>query len=49
MQVQNFSKTRSKIVEKYFFENIASFSYRGCQTLSPDMQIIFLLSIMKEE
>ena len=45
----NFLKIRSKIFEKYFFENIASFSYRGCQTLSPDMRIIFLLSIMKEE
>ena len=49
MQVQNFSKIRSKIFEKYFFENIASFSCRGCQTLSPDMRIIFLLSIMKDE
>ena len=49
MQVQIFSKIRSKIVEKYFFENIASFSCRGCQTLSPDMRIVFLLSIMKEE
>ena len=33
----------------FFFENIASFSCRGCQTLSPDMRIIFLPSIMKEE
>ena len=49
MQAQNFSKIRSKIFEKYFFENIASFSCRGCQTLLPDMRIIFLLSIMKEE
>ena len=49
MQVQNFSKIRSKIFEQYFFENIALFSYRGCQTLSPDIRIIFLLSIMKEE
>ena len=49
MQVQNFSKIRSKIFEKYFFENNASFSFRGCQTLSPDMRVIFLLSIMKEE
>ena len=48
MQVQNFSKIPSKIVEKYFFENIALFSCRGCQTLLPDMRIIFLLSIMKE-
>ena len=49
MQVQNFSKIRSKIFEKYFFENIASFSCRECQTLSSDMRIIFLLSIMKKE
>ena len=49
MQWQNFSKIRSKIFEKYFSTNIASFSCRGCQTLSPDMQIMFLLSIMKEE
>ena len=49
MQEQNFSKIRCKIFEKYFFQNIASFSFRGCQTLSPDIQIIFLLSIMKEE
>ena len=49
MQVQNFSKIRSKIFEKYFVENTASFSCRGCQTLSSDMRIIFLLSIMKEE
>ena len=49
MQVQNFSKIRSKILENFFFENIASFSCRGCQPLSPDMRIIFLLSIMKEE
>ena len=49
MQVQNFSESRSKIFEKYFFENIASFSCRGCQILSPDIRIIFLLSIMKEE
>ena len=37
MQVQNFSKIRHNIFEKYFFENIASFYCRGCQTLSPDM------------
>ena len=49
MQVQNFSKNRFKIFEKYFFENIASFSCRGCQTLSLDIKLIFLLSIMKEE
>ena len=49
MQIRNFSKSQSKIFEKYFFENIATFSCRGYQTLSPDMQIIFLLSIMKEE
>ena len=50
MEVQNFSKIRFKMIEKYFFfENIASFSCRACQTLSPDIRIIFLLSIMKEE
>ena len=48
MQVQNVSKICSKIFEKYFFENIASFSSRGCQSFSPDMRIIFLLSIMEE-
>ena len=48
MQVQNFSKIRFKIFEKYFFENSALFSCRECQPLSPDMRIIFLLSIMKE-
>ena len=30
------------------FENFASFSCSGCQTLSPDMRIISLLSIMEE-
>ena len=49
MQEQNCSKIRSKFFEKYFFENIASFSYRECQPLSPDMRIIFLLSIMEEQ
>ena len=49
MQIPNFLKIQSKIFEKHFFENIASFSCRGCQTLSSDMQIIILLSIMKEE
>ena len=39
MQVQNFSKIRSKIFEKYFFENMASFSCRGCQALSSYMRI----------
>ena len=38
-----------KILEKYFFENITSFSCRGYQTLSPDVRLIFPLSIMKEE
>ena len=47
--MQNFSKNRFKIFENYFSKNIASFSCRGCQTLSSDMRIIFLLSIMKEE
>ena len=49
MQVQNFSKICSKIFENYFFENIASFSCRGCQTLSSDRRIIILLLIMKEQ
>ena len=38
MKVQNFSKICFKFFEKYSFENIASFSCRGCQTLSPDMR-----------
>ena len=41
MQVRNFSKILSKIFEKYYFENIASISCRGCQTLSPDVRIFF--------
>ena len=49
MQIPNFSKIRSKIFEKFFFENIASISCRGCQTLSSDMQIIILLFIVKKE
>ena len=48
MQISNFSKIQSKIFE-IFFLNIATFSYRRSQTLSSDMRIIFLLSIMKEE
>ena len=44
MQVQNFSKIRSKIFEKYFFENISSFSYRGWLALSPDMRIFFTVN-----
>ena len=49
MQVQHFSKIRPKIFEKYLFENISSFSCRWWLALSRDMQIIFPLSIMKEE
>ena len=49
MQAQNFSKICSKIFEKYFLTISPQFSYRGGQTLAPDMRIIFLLSIMKEE
>ena len=49
MQIPNFSKIRSKFLEKYLFENIASYSSRECQTLSSDMRIIILLLIMKEE
>ena len=49
MQIRNFSKIQSKIFEEYFFENIATFSCRGCQILSSDMQIIILLFIMKEK
>ena len=48
MQIRNFSKIRSKIFEKYFFEDIASFSYRGCQTHSSDVRIIILLLVMKD-
>ena len=48
IQIRNFSKIQSKIFENYFFENIATFSYRGSQTLSSDMRIIILLSIMEE-
>ena len=49
MQVQNFSKIRFKIFEKYFFKNSASISCRGCQILSSNMRIIILLLIMKKE
>ena len=50
MEIHTFLKIRSKIFENiFFFENIASFSCRGCQTLSSDMRIIILLFIMKEE
>ena len=49
MQIRNFSKIQSKIFEKYFFDNIISFSCRGCQALSSDMRITILLLIMREE
>ena len=49
VQVRNFLKIGAKIFEKYFFENIASFSYRRWQTLSSDRRIIILLFIMKEK
>ena len=49
MQIRNFSKIQSKIFENYFFENIATFSYRGSQILLSDMRIIILLFILKEE
>ena len=49
MQIRNFSKIQSKIFENYFFENVATFSYRESQILSSDMRIIILLFIMKEE
>ena len=49
VQIRIFSKILSKIFEKYFFENIISFSCRGCQALSSDMRIVILLLIMKEE
>ena len=45
MQIRNFSKIQSKIFENYFFENIALFSCKECQTLSSDMQIIILLCL----
>ena len=49
VQIQIVSKIRSKILEKYFFENITSFSCRWCQALSSDMQITILLLIMREK
>ena len=49
MQMPNFSKIRSKILEKEFFENITSFSCRERQNLSSDMRIIMLLLIMKKK
>ena len=49
MQIRNFSKIQSKTFENYFFENIATLSCRGSQTLLSDMRIIILLFIMKEE
>ena len=48
IQISNFPKIRSKIFEKYFFENIASLSCRGCETLSSDVRIIILLLPMEE-
>ena len=44
-----FQKNWSKIFEKYFLDNIVSFSYWESQLLSADMQIIFLLLIMKKD
>ena len=49
MQVQNSSKPLSKIFEKYFFEISLHFLVEDSKPLSPDMRIIFLLSIMKKE
>ena len=49
MQVPNFRKFDLKFLKNIFFETISSFSCRGWQALSPDMQNIFLPSIMKEE
>ena len=43
-----FRKFRLQL-KNIFLENIASFSCRGCQTLSSDMRIIILLLIMKKE
>ena len=49
MQICNFSKIRPIVFEKiYFFENVALFSCRESQALSPDMQIIILLLVRKE-
>ena len=44
----NFSKIRLNFFEKCIFENMASFSCRGCQALLYDNRIILLL-IKKEE
>ena len=44
VQIRIFSKIRSKI-----FENIISFSCRGCQALSSDMRITILLLTMREK
>ena len=49
MQNVIFRKTLSKIFEKYFFENTATFSCRGCQAHLSDMRTIILLLIMREE
>ena len=49
VQIPIFSKIRSKNFEKYFFENITSFSCRRCQALSSDMRITILLIIMREK
>ena len=38
----NFRKVGLKILN-YFFKNLASFSCKRCEALSPDMQIIILL------
>ena len=48
MQMRNFSKILSKILEKYFFDNNTSFSGRDRRALSYDMRIIVLLLIMRE-
>ena len=37
-------KIRSKVIEKFIFENKALSFCRGKQALSPDVQITFLLS-----
>ena len=41
MEIRTVSKSWSKIFFKYFFKNIASFSCRGCQAFSSDMQITY--------
>ena len=49
MQIRIFPKFGLKFLKYIFFENITLFSYRECQVLLPDMRIVILLLIMREE